>query len=177
MPRSFFDSLNNFIRKRHRLIIIAWVVVVLFSLVLIPSFFAAVSYDLTGGFGGPSNTESDKAANIIKTQFPPSNSSGSGDGGSNIIVVLQDVPVYSDALRQKVLALNATLSQDTSVVNYTGQPSLYTLDASLLNSSIYDLINQTASLQANIVTINSGLGISPSFAQTWNLSCALISNA
>jgi RND superfamily putative drug exporter len=153
------------------------VVVVLFSLVLIPSFFAAVSYDLTGGFGGPSNAESDKAANIIKTQFPLSNSSGSGDGGSNIIVVLQDVPVYSDALRQKVLALNATLSQDASIVNYTGQTSLYTLEASLLNSSIYDLINQTASLQANIVTTNSGLGISTSFAQTWNLSCALISNA
>jgi len=153
MPRSFFDSLNNFIRKRHRLIIIAWVVVVMLSLVLIPSFFSAVSYDLTGGFGGPSNTESDKAANIIQTQFPPSNSSGS----SNIIVVLQDAPVYSDALRQKVLALNATLAQDAAVGNYTGQTSLYTLEASLLNSSIYELINQTAGLQANVVTINSGL--------------------
>ena len=69
MSRSLFDSLNNFIRKRHRLIIIAWVVVVLFSLVLIPSFFSAVSYDLTGGFGSRSDTESDRAAKIIDAQF------------------------------------------------------------------------------------------------------------
>ena len=69
MPRSLFDSLNVFIRRRHRLIIIAWVVAVLFSLVLIPSFFSAVSYDLTGAFGRRSNTESDTAAHIIETQF------------------------------------------------------------------------------------------------------------
>jgi RND superfamily putative drug exporter len=155
MPRSLFDSLNNFIRKRHRLIIIAWVVVVLLSLVLIPSFFSAVSYDLTGGFGARPNSESDKTANIVAAQFPSSNDSGAGQ--SSILVVLQGAPVYSDALKQKVLVLNATLSQDSGIVNYTGQTSLYTLEASLLNSSIYELINQTASLQSNVITINSGL--------------------
>lgn len=164
MSRSLFDSLNGFIRKRHRLIIIAWVVAVLLSLVLIPSFFSSVSYDLTGGFGGRSNTESDTAAHIIDAQFHTSNNStnstgnNEGNGGSSsIIVVLQGVPVYSDALKQKVLALNNTLSKNTGIANYTGQTSLYTLEASLLNSSLSDLINQTASLQSNIITINSGL--------------------
>src|SRR5665647_160755 len=160
MPRSIFDSLNNFIRKRHRLIIIAWVVVVLFSLVLIPSFFSAVSYDLTGGFGSRSDTESDRAAKIIDAQFHVSSngtSSGSGSGNNSIIVVLQGVSVYSEALKQKVLDLNGTLSKNTGIANYTGQTSLYTLEASLLNSSLPDLINQTASLQSNIITINSGL--------------------
>jgi hypothetical protein len=163
MSRSFFDSLNGFIRKRHRLIIIAWVVAVLLSLVLIPSFFSAVSYDLTGGFGQRSNTESDTAAHIIDAQFHTSNNStnstsnNEGNGDSNIIVVLQGVPVYSDALKQKVLALNNTISKNVGVANYTGQTSLYTLEASLLNSSLSDLINQTASLQSNIITINSGL--------------------
>ena len=76
---------------------------------------------------------------------------------NSIIVVLQGVPVYSDALKQKVLALNDTLSKNTGIANYTGQTSLYTLEASLLNSSLSDLINQTASLQSNIITINSGL--------------------
>src|SRR5665647_41704 len=99
MSRSLFDSLNGFIRKRHRLIIIAWVVAVLLSLVLIPSFFSSVSYDLTGGFGGRSNTESDTAAHIINAQFHTSNNStnstgnNEGNGGSSsIIVVLQGVP-------------------------------------------------------------------------------------
>jgi RND superfamily putative drug exporter len=161
MPRSLFDSLNSFIRKRHRLIIVVWVVVVLFSLILIPSFFSAVSYDLTGGFGARSNTESDKASKIIDAQFnKPSNSTNSNSdnsGNNSIIVVLQGVPVYSDALRQKVLALNDTISKNTGIANYTGQTSLYTLEASLLNSSLPDLINQTVNLQSNIITINSGL--------------------
>ncbi len=162
MPRSIFDSLNGFIRKRHRLIIIAWVVAVLLSLVLIPSFFSAVSYDLTGGFGARPNTESDKAAHIIDAQFHTATNSTNGtsnnDGrSSSIIVVLQGVPVYSDALKQKVLALNETLSKNTDIANFTGETSLYTLEESLLNSSITELINQTASLQSNINTINSGL--------------------
>ena len=153
MPRSLFDSLNNFIRKRHRLIIIAWVVVVLLSLVLIPSFFSSVSYDLTSGFGGPANTESDKAANIVHAQFP----SSSNSSGGSILVVVQNAQVYSDSLKQKVLALNATLYNDRNVGNYTGESSLYSLEASLLNSSIPAILNQTASLQSNIATINSGL--------------------
>ncbi len=162
MPRSLFDSLNAFIRRRHRLIIVAWVVAVLFSLVLIPSFFSAVSYDLTGAFGRRSNTESDTAAHIIETQFNSSNNStrsteSGGNSNSSIIVVLQNVPVYSDELKQKVLALNSTLSKNTGIINYTGQTSLYTLETSLLNSSLSDLINQTVSLQSNIITINSGL--------------------
>jgi RND superfamily putative drug exporter len=153
MPKSLFDSLNGFIRKRHRLIIIAWVVAVLLSLVLIPSFFSAVSYDLTGGFGSSPNTMSDRAAKIVDAQFPASNNSE----GNSIIIVIQGAPVYSDALKQKVQALNDILSQNAGIVNYTGQTSLYTLEATLINSSISDLINQTASLQSSIITINSGL--------------------
>lgn len=153
MPKSLFDSLNGFIRKRHRLIIIAWVVAVLLSLVLIPSFFSAVSYDLTGGFGSSPNTMSDRAAKIVDAQFPASNNSE----GNSIIIVIQGAPVYSDALKQKVQALNDILYQNAGIVNYTGQTSLYTLEATLINASISDLINQTASLQSSIITINSGL--------------------
>ncbi len=98
MARSFFDSLNHFIRRRYKWVIAAWVVAVVLSLFLIPSFFSSVSYDLTGGFGGPSNTMSDKAANIIKAEFPDGNSSD-----ASILVVIQNTSVYSDALKQVVL--------------------------------------------------------------------------
>jgi RND superfamily putative drug exporter len=128
------------------------VVAVLLSLVLIPSFFSSVSYDLTGGFAAPSNTMSVKAANIVQAQFPSSNSSD-----SSILVVIQGAQVYSDSLKQSVLALNDTISKDTGIGNYTGESSLYSLEASLLNSSVPDILNQTASLQSSIITINSGL--------------------
>ena len=153
MSRSYFESLNNFIRKRHRWIIIAWVVAVLLSLVLIPSFFSAVSYDLTGGFGAPPNTEAEKTANIVKAQFP----SSGNDSENSIIVVVQGAEVYSDSLKQKVLALNDKLYNDTEVANFTGELSLYSLEASLLNSSVPAILNQTASLQSNIASISSGL--------------------
>ena len=153
MPRSFFDSLNVFIRKRYRGVIVAWVVAVLLSLVLIPSFFSAVSYDLTGGFGGQPNAESEKAANIIKAQFP----SSSNGSDNSILIVLEGASVYSDSLKQTILALNGTLTENPNILNYTGQSSLYTLEASLLNSSLPDILNQTSSLQSEIGTINSGL--------------------
>ena len=153
MSRSFFDSLNHFIRKRYRWVIIAWVVAVMLSLVLIPSFFSSVSYNLTGGFGGPTNTMSVKAANIVAAQFP----SSTNGSDNSILVVIQGAPVYSDALKQDVLALSDTLSNDTGVGNYTGESSLYSLEASLLTSSIPDILTQAASLQSSIVAINSGL--------------------
>ena len=153
MAKSLFDSLNHFIRKRYKLVIIAWVVAVLLSLVLIPSFFSSVSYDLTGGFGSTPNSEANKAANIVQAEFP----SSSNSTGSSIIIVIQGAPVYSDSLKQSVLALNQTISNDKNVANYTGQTSLYSLEGNLLNSSIPEIVNQTAALQSSIATINSGL--------------------
>ncbi len=123
------------------------------SLLLIPSFFSSVSYNIIGGgLGGPSNTMSNKAANIIQNEFPNSNNSQNA-----IIIVLQNSSVYSEALEQKILSLNATLCKDSNVGNCTGVESLYSVEADLLNESLPDILNQTANLQANIITINSGL--------------------
>ena len=169
MPKSFFDLLNHFIQRRYRWVIIAWVVAVLLSLVLIPSFFSSVSYNLTGGFGAPSNTMSVKAANIIQAQFP----SLTNSSDNSILVVIQGAPVYSDALQQEVLALNNTISKDQNIGNYTGESSLYSLEDSLLNSSVPDILDQVESLQSSMITNNSGLNET----QTWNLACNLISNA
>jgi RND superfamily putative drug exporter len=96
---------------------------------------------------------STKAANIVQAQFPSTTNSSD----NSILVVIQGTPLYSDALQQDVLALNDTISKDTGIGNYTGESSLYTLEASLLNSTVPNILNQTTSLQSNIITINSGL--------------------
>ncbi len=139
------------------------------SLVLIPSFFSSVSYNMTGGFGAPSNTMSAKAANIVQAQFPSSTNSSD----NSILVVIQGAPVYSDSLKQDVLALSDTISKDQDIGNYTGESSLYSLEAKLLNSSVPDILKQTASLQSTLIATNSGLNET----QTWNQACDLISNA
>ncbi len=160
MARSFFDLLNHFIRRRYKWVIAAWVVAVVLSLFLIPSFFSSVSYDLTGGFGGPSNTMSQKAANIVKAEFPAGNNSD-----ATILIVIENTSAYSDALRQIVLALNQSLFEDASVGNYTGQQSLYSTEANVLNGSLPSIINETAALQSSILQINQGL-----FTLTGNLT-------
>ena len=101
----------------------------------------------------PANSEAVKAANIIQAQFPSSNSSSD----SQIIIVVQNASVYSDLLRQKVLELNSTIANDSNIGNYTGELSLYSMEATLLNESLPELISQVANLQLNITTINSGL--------------------
>jgi RND superfamily putative drug exporter len=73
--------------------------------------------------------------------------------------------VYSDALRQVVLALNQTLFESSNVGNYTGEQSLYASEANVLNGSLPAIINQTAMLQASILVINQGL-----YSFTGNLS-------
>src|SRR3984893_12651132 len=117
MTASRFDPFNAFIRKRRRLIIIAWAVALVASLLFIPSFFSAVSYNVTGGIGGPTNTESQKAAHILAAQFPGGNNGSS----SSILVVFQgnNNNVYSDAVKSSVLALNQTVGADGKIGNYS----------------------------------------------------------
>ena len=153
LNKSIFDSLNAFIRRRYRSIIIAWIVVVLLSLVLIPSFFSSVSYDIMGSVGSPPNSESQTVSNILQAEFPEINNNSE----NTIIIAVQGTPVYSDSLKDIVLKLNGTLSKDKAVINYTGESSLYSMEASLLNESLPAIINQTSNLQSNLTTINSGL--------------------
>lgn len=170
MSKSRLDSLNALIRKGHRWIIVAWMVILIISLALIPSFFSSVSYDITGGLGGPSNSESKKAANILQTEFPGSNS-GSSD---SIIIVLQGAPAYSDSVKDTVLSLNSTISKDKSIVNYTGESSVYALEYDLLTPSLPTLITQVSSLASNITFIQGinqtsqlVYGVPATFVHVW----------
>ncbi|MDA4112132.1 MAG: MMPL family transporter [Thaumarchaeota archaeon] len=153
MSKSRFDQFNAFIRKRRRLIIIAWIVALAVSLIFIPSFFSSVSYNVTGGVGGPTNTESQKAANILSTEFPGSNNGSS----TSILVVFQGNNVYSDSVKNGVLSLNDTISNDVQIGNYTGMTSVYSTEYGILNSSLPSLVAQVTSLESKLGLINSGV--------------------
>ncbi len=96
MPRSRFEAFNSFLRRRHKLIILAWIIAVSVAGTQISAFFNHVSYNVAGSsFGGPTNAESQVAQNILNAQFPKSaNSSGNG-----IIVVLQNGQMYSSSVQ------------------------------------------------------------------------------
>ena len=63
------------------------------------------------GLEVPTNTEADKAANIVQAQFPSSGNSSD----ASILVVIQGTSVYSEALQQSVLKLNQTLYEDSNI--------------------------------------------------------------
>jgi len=150
---SKFDSYNSFLRKRYKLIILVWFVALLGSLVFVPSFFSSVSYDVANAnLGGPSNTESQTAQNIINSQFPPSASAGSGN--YSILIVLQNSYVYSDPVKSAIQSIGDVLSSDRNVVNYTGMTSIYSTEADLLNSTGSALLSSTNELAQNVSSIN-----------------------
>lgn len=154
LQHSRFDSLSDFIKKRRRWIIISWLIIVVLSLSLLPSFFSNVSYNITGGFGGPSNTESQRAQDILNAQFP---SSGNNTASNSIIVLVQNTNPYANALKGEAFSLNHTLSKDPKVVNYTGMESAYSTEYGLLNSSLQSALTQAGQLVSNISSINTGL--------------------
>lgn len=152
MSGSRFDSLNSFIRRRHRLIIIVWIIVIAISLVFIPSFFASVNYNITS-VGGPTNTESQRAANILAAQFPASNNGST----TAVLIVFQGANVYSDSVKNAVLSLNKTIASDPNIQNLTSVDSVYSTEYSLLNSTVNALVPQISTLQSSIVSLNTAM--------------------
>ena len=130
-------------------------IIVVLSLFLVPRFFSSVSYNIVGSFGGPSNSESQKTADIIQATFPTVNDSSL----DSIIVVLQNAQVFSDLVKGNVLSLNETLARDAKVAGYDGQSSVYSLEYGILNSSVPVLVQQVTSLEANVLYMNSGLHV------------------
>ncbi len=181
---SRFDTFNSFIRKRHRWIIVAWVVALIISVTFIPSFFSAVSYNIGNtNLGGPKSTESQTAQNILNSEFPSSNNSG--DNSILLVIQTSGSSVYSDAIKSSLLALNQTIRSDPNEVNYTGMSSIYSTEYDLLNSTVPSFIVQTSQLGANITSLNSNLyqlqnginqtsqlvyGIPAGFLLIWNSS-------
>ena len=174
MPRSRFEAFNSFLRRHHRLIIVAWIIAVIVAGTQIPVFFSSVSYNVAGSsFGGPTNAESQVAQKTIDTQFPSSaNSSGNG-----IIVVLQNGQMYSSSVQSAVLGLNRTLAADPTLSkNYTGLRSIYTTEYSFLASVVPSLVQQVSKLNSTVALSGPpGHPLTPQ--QSWDLASQLVANA
>jgi RND superfamily putative drug exporter len=173
LPRSGFEAFNSFLRRHHRLIIVAWMIAVIVAGTQIPVFFSSVSYNVAGSsFGGPTNAESQVAQNTIDSEFPSSaNSSNNG-----IIVVLQNGQMYSGSVQSAVLGLNRTLAADPTLSkNFTGLRSIYSTEYSFLASVVPPLVKQVSKLNSTVALSNPGHPLTPQ--QSWGLASQLVANA
>ncbi len=167
MPRSRFEAFNSFLKRRRKLIIVAWIIALIIAGTQVPTFFGAVSYNVADqSFGGPTNSESQQAQNIIDAQFPSSNSSGL----NTIIVVLQNDEMYSASVQAAVLGLNRTLASDPALSpSFTGIESIYSTEYSFLESVVPSLLQQVSQLNESLA--------SAGMASTWQTASALVANA
>jgi putative drug exporter of the RND superfamily len=174
MPRSRFEAFNSFLRRRHRLIIVVWIIAVVVAGTQISAFFGHVSYNVAGSsFGGPTNAESEVAQKIIDAQFPKSaNSSGNG-----IIVVLQNGQMYSSSVQSAILGLNRTLAADPTLEkNFTGLSSIYTTEYSFLASVVPSLVAQVSQLNSTVAAQSPpGHPLTPQ--ESWDVASQLVANA
>jgi putative drug exporter of the RND superfamily len=174
LPRSRFEAFNSFLRRHHRLIIVAWIIAVIAAGTQIPVFFSSVSYNVAGSsFGGPTNAESQVTQKIIDAQFPSSvNSSGNG-----IIVVLQNGQMLSASVQSAVLGFNRTIAADPTLSkNFTGLRSIYTTEYSFLAAVLPSLVQQVSMLNSTLaLSAPPGHPLTPQ--QSWDLASLLVANA
>ena len=142
---SFFDPLNAVIRKHYRALVITWVLVLLVSAPLVSSFFSSVSFNVSGSSLSVPNSESDKAQAVLDAQFPSMNFSG-----NSVIVVLQNQNVYGKDVRLGILSLNDTLARDSKLPDYTGITSIYSVEESLLDSTVPAYVEQVAQIVSQL---------------------------
>ena len=166
--KSRFSGVSSLIEKRHRWIILTWMIIFLVSLTMVSGFLSSVNTNITSA-GGPSNTESQKAQNILNSQFPALNNN---TDDNLIIVILQGGQPYSDAVKNAVLALNQTLTSSAKVSNYTGMTSIYTEVYSELNSIVPSLLQEAASEAANVSSQQN-----VTLSQAWTLASSYVANA
>ena len=70
--KSRFDSYDAFIQRRHKWIIVAWIVLALIMSTQLPSFFASVNFNIVRADQAqePLVREAAKAQAILNAEFP-----------------------------------------------------------------------------------------------------------
>src|SRR5271155_3053796 len=171
MARSRFDPFNSFLRRYHKLVIVAWIIAVIVAGSQISVFFSHVSYNVAGSnFGGPTTSESQVTQDIINSQFPRSvNSSDNG-----IIVVVQNPQVYSSSVQSAVLGFNRTIAADPVLSkNFTGVSSVYTTEYSFLASVVPSLVAKVSQLNSSVYAMAS---LPITAQQSCDLASQLVAN-
>jgi predicted RND superfamily exporter protein len=139
-----FAEIAEFVIKRHKLIIIAWIIVLILALPLAPLVGSVVQYEETSM--APDSLESTQANNFIKNTF------GSSSDQPTTIIVLTSSDILNNESKQVAISLesnlkNASLYGDINKASVTSIYSVtktYTLNILFALNGAYVQANQTA---------------------------------
>ncbi|HXW37869.1 MAG TPA: MMPL family transporter [Nitrososphaerales archaeon] len=153
-----FDRVGNLVIKRHRLIIVVWVIALLAS---IPFFAKAASVTSSQqGLGSPTG-DSLRVEKIMNSSF----SSGSSSSGGSLFLVISSDNVTSSEVRGFVEAYSTTAARNDSLANLTSVSDVYVSTSKVVAgavSAVNSVKNGTETL-AQLV-----FGVPSAFVGFWN---------
>jgi RND superfamily putative drug exporter len=178
-----FKGLANFVVKRHKLIIIFWLVMLVLSLPATQLVADVVVYEETAM--APEDTESGRAGDLISDQFP------TGIANSTALIVVQSDDILSTELRDFCLQLEDEVRGD-SIEYLESFTSIYSIARDFhvgMVPLIHPLVNETESqvgLTASLIFgppafYASSWGNNPvnetTYEASWNAYSMFIPNA
>ena len=144
-----FGALGNFIKKRYKVIIIVWIVVLVVLLPFAAESTSLVNYDITNvEFAGSNQTMSAEAQHLLNNQFNSTNSSSNGTA----VVLYVDSPYNSSASYTLWEKLNSTYKGDLASLGASGIVSPYTISSQVADS----ISNSTFTLYGGLSTAANG---------------------
>ncbi len=114
-----FDKLANFVARRYKGIIIAWIIVLIVAVPLAPKAFDIVKYEETQMV--PSNIESEVAQRFIDEHFP----TASGQGST--LILLTDTNVLDNGTKDVVFRIDHAIYEETHEGRIDGQVNVDSL--------------------------------------------------
>ena len=126
-----FNKLANVITKHYKLVLVAWIVVLLVSIPAMMRVNEVINYESTGVTEG--DYESIQASEIISSEFQGS------VANSTLIIVLQADDVTDANSRNYVLALQNGVLSSTDMKGFTGITTPYTIEQMILNQTVLAL--------------------------------------
>ena len=128
---AMFDKLANVITKHYKLVLVAWIVVLLASIPAMMQVDEVINYESTGVTEG--DYESVQASEIISSEFQGT------VANSTLIIVLQADDVTDASSRDYVLALQNGVLSSTEMEGFTGITTPYLIEQMILNQTVLTL--------------------------------------
>src|SRR2546425_1443077 len=154
-----FHRLGDIVTKRHRLVILGWILILLASLPLALNVNQALT---SQNQADSSNSESARAQQIITDQFPHQ------QANSSALIVIVGSDVTDNATKSFVLDLETGLTAPGVLSSFQNFTSVYSVERTILTGTITGLAPQLYGLvlQTNVSAFIV-YGIPAVFLQTW----------
>lgn len=156
---NLFGSLANGIIRRHKAIIVIWLIILLIAAPYVSHIGSVIDYEETSM--APPDIESEKAADLMSQQF------GSSVDNSSLILVFQG-DVGGTAMRDYLLDLESNISENEDIRYLNGVTTVYSVERQIFEQEIISLAPGIYQTEAGVnMTASMLFGIPEAYTGVW----------